>query len=83
MPCHIRIIGLTNDSDGESCDDLDTRYAGLGLSSASELIKVGGYREGYERGRVMDLWSVVLTSCSMSTWSFYFGFVTHLLGMKM
>ena len=77
------IIDLTNDSDGESCDNLDVRYSGLGLSSASELIGVGGYREGYERGSVMDMRSVVLTSCSMSTWSFYFGFVAHLLGMKM
>ena len=77
------IIDLTNDSDGESCDNLDVRYSGLGSSSTSELIGVGGYREGYERGSVMDMRSVVLTLCSVSTLSFYFGFVAHLLGMKM
>ena len=79
------IIDLTNDSNGEGCDDLDVRYSGLVSSSASELIRVGGYREGheFERGSVMDVRSVVLTSCSVSTWSFYFGFVAHLLGMKM
>ena len=67
------IIDLTNDSDGESCDNLDVHYSFLGSSSASEVIGVGGYREGYERGSVMDMRSVVLTSCSMSTWCFYFG----------
>ena len=78
------IIDLTNDSDGErNWDKLDAYYASLESSSASELIEVGGYRVGYEHGSVMNLRSVVLTLCSVFTWSFYFGFVAYLLGMKM
>ena len=47
------IIDLTNDSNGESCDDIDACYAGIGSSSTSKLIEVGGHQEGYECGSVI------------------------------